>query len=79
MVYKKRKIKVFKPKKKKESIDVVIGKLKESYEQVTYFYFLTIMVERFLNYPVLVPNDIHMMYILHTFQLCNHFFHFKIN
>lgn len=34
MVYKKRKIKVFKPKKKKESIDTVIGKLKESYEQV---------------------------------------------
>lgn len=58
MVYRKRKIKVFKPKKKKESIDVVIGKLKESYEQVTYFYFLTIMIERFLNYPVLVPNDI---------------------
>lgn len=37
MVYKKRKIKVFRSKKKKESIDVVIGKLKEAYEQVTYF------------------------------------------
>jgi len=36
MVYKKRKIKVFRSKKKKESIDVVIAKLKESYEQVTF-------------------------------------------
>lgn len=34
MVYKKRKIKVFKSKKQKESIDTIIGKLKESYEQV---------------------------------------------
>lgn len=51
MVYKKRKIKVFKPKKKKESIDVVIGKLKESYEQID-----PNTIEKFENFPLSAPT-----------------------
>ncbi|KAF0760493.1 Uncharacterized protein FWK35_00013004, partial [Aphis craccivora] len=51
MVYKKRKIKVFKPKKKKESIDVVIGKLKESYEQID-----PNTIEKFEDFPLSAPT-----------------------
>ncbi|XP_025198680.1 probable ATP-dependent RNA helicase DDX10 [Melanaphis sacchari] len=51
MVYKKRKIKVFRPKKKKESIDVVIGKLKESYEQID-----PNAIEKFEDFPLSAPT-----------------------
>lgn len=47
MVYKKRKIKVFRSKKKKESIDAVIGKLKESYEQID-----PNAIEKFEDFPL---------------------------
>uniref|UniRef100_A0A2S2PDC6 ATP-dependent RNA helicase n=1 Tax=Schizaphis graminum TaxID=13262 RepID=A0A2S2PDC6_SCHGA len=51
MVYKKRKIKVFRPKQKKESIDVVIGKLKESYEQID-----PNAIEKFEDFPLSAPT-----------------------
>ncbi|XP_001948824.1 probable ATP-dependent RNA helicase DDX10 [Acyrthosiphon pisum] len=51
MVYKKRKIKVFRSKKKKESIDVVIGKLKESYEQID-----PNAIEKFEHFPLSAPT-----------------------
>ncbi|XP_015380265.1 PREDICTED: probable ATP-dependent RNA helicase DDX10 [Diuraphis noxia] len=51
MVYKKRKIKVFRSKKKKESIDVVIGKLKESYERID-----PNAIEKFEHFPLSAPT-----------------------
>ncbi|KAL4096403.1 hypothetical protein QTP88_021365 [Uroleucon formosanum] len=51
MVYKKRKIKVFRTKKKKESIDVVIAKLKESYEQID-----PNAIEKFEHFPLSAPT-----------------------
>ncbi|XP_022173463.1 probable ATP-dependent RNA helicase DDX10 [Myzus persicae] len=51
MVYKKRKIKVFRSKKKKESIDVVIGKLKEAYEQID-----PNAIEKFEHFPLSAPT-----------------------
>ncbi|CAI6344500.1 unnamed protein product [Macrosiphum euphorbiae] len=51
MVYKKRKIKVFRSKKKKESIDVVISKLKESYEQID-----PNAIEKFEHFPLSAPT-----------------------
>lgn len=62
MVYKKRKIKVFKPKKKKESIDTVIGKLKESYEQVI---ILTIFkLNIILIYLIIVYCKMHIIIVI---------------
>ncbi|XP_025425125.1 probable ATP-dependent RNA helicase DDX10 [Sipha flava] len=51
MVYKKRKIKVFRGKKKKESIDVVIEKLKKSYEQID-----PNAIEKFEHFPLSAPT-----------------------
>ncbi|XP_050441516.1 probable ATP-dependent RNA helicase DDX10 [Adelges cooleyi] len=51
MVYKKRKIKVFRARKKKESIDVVIENLKKDYEKID-----PSAIEKFEDFPLSAPT-----------------------